>query len=136
MPRPPPFPAGPSFSKNFRTFEKNDPAEFKKVTADIAAKLQAAGQKDGGSQGQALISLAAKFQQASQTGTLAPLQSGHHGGHHHGGPLHASDPTTAAPATSAAIAAYTQSSAQSSAFAQAGSIIGQALTQALGSAVA
>ena len=57
------------------------------ATANSASKLQADARLTGSSQGQALSSLAAKFQQASQTGDLSPLQSVHkpHGGHHHSG---------------------------------------------------
>ena len=64
-----------------------NPAAFKTATANIATQLQADAQQAGGSQGQALSSLAAKFQQASQTGSLTPLTPTHsrHGGHHHGG---------------------------------------------------
>ena len=40
-------------------------------------------QQDGGSQGQFLSNLAAKFQQAAQTGDLSSLQPTHHH-HHHG----------------------------------------------------
>ena len=144
---------GAKLLKELQDLQKSDPAEFKKVTADIAAKLKAAGQQVGGSEGQALTSLAAKFQQASQTGSLAPLKSGHH--HHHGGAQPAAATTdslasaltssttassttasspAASPATSAAIAAYQQSTAQGSSLSLASGIIGQVLTQDLGRA--
>lgn len=62
---------------------QSDPAEFKKVTADIATQLQTAAQQTGGSEGQALSRIAAKFQQAAQTGNLSSLQPKHHHGGHH-----------------------------------------------------
>ena len=56
------------------------------VLTDIADKLQAAAQKDGGRQGQELSNLASKFQQAAQTGDLSALRPAHHHhGHHHPG---------------------------------------------------
>lgn len=66
-----------------KDLSQSDPAEFKKVTADIATQLQSAAQQAGGSQGSALSSLATKFQQASQTGSVSPLLPAkhHHGGH-------------------------------------------------------
>lgn len=89
-----------------QSLQTSNPAEFQKVTADISTQLQAAARQAGGSQGQALSSLATKFQQASQTGSLTPLQglttqSGtsvhghrHGGGHHHGGASAASTNST------------------------------------------
>ena len=78
---------GASLLAQLQQLSFSNPAAFKKATADIAAQLQTDAQQTGGSQGQALSSLAAKFQQASQTGNLSSLKpsSAHHGGHHHGG---------------------------------------------------
>ena len=66
--------------------QQSNPGQFKTVLSDIADKLQAAAQKDGGRQAEALSSLASKFQQAAQTGDLSALQPPrhHHGPHHHG----------------------------------------------------
>jgi hypothetical protein len=66
--------------------QQNDPAKLETILTDIADKLQAAAQQDGGSQGQALSNLASKFQQAAQTGDLSSLRPTHHHhhGHHHG----------------------------------------------------
>lgn len=132
--------------KQLQDLQKSNPAEFQKVTADIAAQLQAAATQAGGSQGAALSSLAAKFTQASQTGSLSPLQSGHHhGGHHHGGGTDSSTSatsstsSTASSATASAIAAYQQSggtSAGSALRTQVSSIISQVLTTDTGSAPA
>ena len=60
---------GAKLLKQLQDLQKSDPAEFKKVTADIAAQLQTAAQQAGGSQGNALTSLASKFLQASQRAT-------------------------------------------------------------------
>jgi hypothetical protein len=55
------------------------------VLSDIADKLKAAAQQDGGQsrQDNFLAKLADRFDQASQTGDLSALQPHHH--HHHGG---------------------------------------------------
>jgi len=66
--------------------QQTDPAKLKTVLGDVATQLQAAAQQDGGAAGQALSTLANKFQQASQTGDLSGLQPHHHHhGSHHGG---------------------------------------------------
>ena len=135
---------GAKLLKQLQDLQKSDPAEFKKVTADIAAQLTAAAKTAGGSEGTALTSLASKFTQASQTGTLTPLQSGHHhGGHHHAADADSS--TSGASSTSSAvasaIAAYQQASGQSSPLtgattdlrSQVSGIISQVLTKDLGS---
>lgn len=79
--------SGASLLAQLQQLSLSNPAAFKKATADIAARLRTDAQQDGDSQGQALTSLAAKFQQASQTGDLSSLKPAHahHGGHHHGG---------------------------------------------------
>lgn len=103
--------SGASLLAQLQQLSFSNPAAFQKATADIATQLQTDAQQTGGSQGQALTSLAAKFQQASQTGDLSPLKPAHahHGGHHHGGGSAASaaaayqnttDSTTATAATS------------------------------------
>lgn len=68
---------------------QSDPAQFQEVTGQIASALQADAAKATGSQAQFLTGLADKFQQASQTGSMASLEpaspraEGHH--HHHRG---------------------------------------------------
>lgn len=88
------------------------------MMSEISGKLAAVAQTAGGSQGQALSNLANKFQQASQTGTLAPLA------HHH---THATG----------AAALYQQansstSNSSSNIAAEISSIISQTLNQATG----
>jgi hypothetical protein len=113
----------------------SNPAAFKTATADIATQLQAEAQQTSGSQGQALSSLAAKFQQASQTGDLSSLQSSHahHGGHHHHG---GGSPASAAAAyqdnSGPFGAAIGSTAAGSSVQSQVSDIISQALTQDTG----
>jgi len=68
--------------------QASDPAKFKAVTADIANKLKAAAAQTTGAQAQHLNDLAAKFQQASDTGDMTALQpaqqqQGHHHHHHY-----------------------------------------------------
>jgi hypothetical protein len=78
----------------------SNPAEFKQVTAQIAAQLQQAATAAAGTSTAAsgtsaasgsaatfLSNVANQFQQASQTGSAASLIPAHHGGghHHHGG---------------------------------------------------
>ncbi len=79
--------SGASLLAQLQQLSLSNPAAFKKATADIAAQIQTDASAAGGSQGQALTSLAAKFQQASETGDLSSLKPAHahHGGHHSGG---------------------------------------------------
>jgi hypothetical protein len=135
-----------------QNLQTSNPAEFKQVTADISTQLQAAAQQASGSQAQTLSSLASKFQQASQTGSLAPLQGGHHhgGGHHHAAPATDSSSSDTTPtdsvfastsltgsstvptsAASLAAAAYQQSTGQGIG-SQISSIIGQVFSKDLG----
>jgi hypothetical protein len=129
--------------QQLQQLEQTNPAEFKKVTADIASELQTQGQQEGGSQGQALTNLAAQFQQASQTGSLTPLEHHHHGGGGSAGSASdasssstssASDGTASSTssAAAAAAAAYQEYSGQS-ASSQVSAIISQVLNQDLGS---
>ena len=67
-----------------QSLQQTDPAKLKTVLSDIAKQLQVTAQQDGGSQGQFLSNLAAKFQQAAQTGDLSSLQPAHHHHHRHG----------------------------------------------------
>ena len=65
-----------------------DPAKFKEVAADIAAKLKAAASTDssniaGGVANSFLTNLAAKFDTAAQTGDVSGLQPSGGGRHHH-----------------------------------------------------
>lgn len=113
----------------------SNPSEFQQVTANIATALGQAGAQQGGSAGSFLTNLASKFQTASQTGSMAPLESmGRHGGHHHGGgsPLmsllsSASSSASNTSSASAGVSAYSNSSNQS-ALSQLMNIIGQALS--------
>lgn len=110
----------------------SNPAAFKTATADIATQLQADAQQTGGSQGQALSSLAANFQQASQTGDLSSLQSAHahHGGHHHHGGGSTASAAAAYQDNSDPFGAATGSTAAGSSIqSQVSGIISQALTQ-------
>jgi hypothetical protein len=66
--------------------QQNDPTKFKAVMADIASTLKTDAQNATGSQASALNNLAAKFDQAAQTGQMPNLQpQGQQGagGHHH-----------------------------------------------------
>ena len=89
--------------------QTSNPTEFTNVTADAAAKLQqAAQQSTDPAQASFLSSLAAQFQQASQTGNLSPFDAGaqaasghHHGGHHHHGGGGSSSDTSTQDSTSA-----------------------------------
>jgi hypothetical protein len=85
-----------------------NPAEFKTITAEISQKLDTQAQNSSDpTQAAQLKAIAARFDQASQTGdfsSLLPAQSGttaaggkHHGGHHHHGsyePPASTDATT------------------------------------------
>jgi hypothetical protein len=68
--------------------QQSNPGEFKTVLTDIADKLQAAADKAGGREGEALSNLASKFRAAGQTGDLSSLRPAHHHhGHHHPGAI-------------------------------------------------
>ncbi len=112
----------------------SNPAAFKAATADIATQLQTDAQQTGGSQGQALSSLAAKFQSASQTGDLSSLNpaQAHHAGHHHRGGGAAASAASAYQGNTDAFGAATGSGVQS----QVSDIISQALTQTSGAPAA
>ncbi len=120
---------GASLLAQLQQLSLSNPAAFKKATADIAAQLQADATQAGGSQGQALTSLATKFQQASQTGDLSSLKPAHshHGGHHHGGGSAASA-AAAYQATTDSTTAGATTSLQS----QISTALSQALTQDAG----
>lgn len=63
------------FLNKLQQLATSDPAKFKQVTTDIAAKLTQAAQAQGQTaQGQSLSALAAKFQTVAQTGDLSALQ--------------------------------------------------------------
>jgi hypothetical protein len=91
--------------KDLKQLETSNPAEFKQVAADAAAKLKAAaGQTTDTQQAAFLNSLADKFQTAASTGNLSALVQGSspqgasglysaHGRHHH---HHGGGATTAA----------------------------------------
>jgi hypothetical protein len=73
--------------------QSSDPAEFKQILTDAAAKFKdAATQQTDPSAAQFLSNIASRFQTAADTGNLAALQSGssqeggpraHHGHHRH-----------------------------------------------------
>ena len=63
--------------------QQTNPAKFTSVLTDIANKLHAAAQQEGGPQGQRLADLADRFQQAAQTGDLSALRPAHRHHHHH-----------------------------------------------------
>ncbi len=122
--------SGASLLAQIQQLSFSNPAAFKKATADIAAQLQADARLTGGSQGQVLTSLAAKFQQASQTGDLSSLKPAHahHGGHHHGGGGSAASAAAAYQATTDSTTATATTSLQS----QLSTALSQALTQDAG----
>lgn len=121
--------SGASLLAQLQQLSFSNPAAFKKATVDIATQLQTDARLTGGSQGQALTSLAAKFQQASQTGDLSPLKPAHthHGGHHHSGGSAASA-AAAYQDTTDSITATTTTSLP----AQLSTAVSQALTQDAG----
>jgi hypothetical protein len=87
--------------------QQNDPTKFKAVMADIASTLKTDAQNATGSQASALNNLAAKFDQAAQTGQMPNLQpqgqpgaGGHH--HHHHVQSYQSQAADAASTSSAA----------------------------------
>jgi hypothetical protein len=96
-----------------QSLESSDPAKAKQVLTQIATTLKSQAGSDP-----KLASVAAKFDQAAQTGNLSALQpnqgGGHHGGHHHhhgGGGSPPSDPpaTTSTSTTSGKVASYQDS---------------------------
>ena len=84
------------FLSNLQQMQKQNPDQFKQVTATIASKLQQAA-TNAQSQGNSawanqLNQLASQFQTASTTGQMPAVQSlqqaGESGHHHHGGHHH------------------------------------------------
>jgi hypothetical protein len=71
---------------DLQQLQAQNPAQFTQVVSQIAGQLQAAAQQTQGPQSSLLSSLAAKFQNVAQGGSLSQLQpqQGHHH-HHHGG---------------------------------------------------
>ena len=69
-----------------QNLQTSDPTKFKQLMTDEAAKLQSAAAQAGSStsQGQALTSLAQKFQDVANGGSLSELQPVAHHHHHHG----------------------------------------------------
>jgi len=75
-----------SLMSELQQLQQSDPTKFKAVMADVASTLKTDAQNATGSQASALNNLAAKFDQASQSGQMPNLQpQGQHGagGHHH-----------------------------------------------------
>ncbi len=80
--------------KQLQQLQNSDPAEFKQVLSDAAAKLKdAASQQTDPAAAKFLSGLAARFQKAADSGDLSALKPpsgsngiyGPHGHHHHGG---------------------------------------------------
>jgi hypothetical protein len=62
------------FLGEMQDLSQQNPAEFKTVAAQVAASFQRAASQASGPQAQFLTSLANRFDQASQTGSLQPPQ--------------------------------------------------------------
>jgi len=93
------------FFSAMQQLSQQNPAQFKAVAAKVAASFQSAANQASGPQAQFLTNLANQFNQAAQSGTLAPSQgpqsprapqgvqgagqsgsgAGTHHHHHHGG---------------------------------------------------
>jgi hypothetical protein len=92
------------FFSELKQLSTQDPAQFKTLTAEVAQKLDAAAQNTSDpAQAAQLKAIAARFDQASQTGdfsSLLPPDSAsaqtHHGGRHHHGGHHASSGNSSA----------------------------------------
>jgi len=121
------------YLSQLQQLQQSNPTEFTSVLTDIANKLQAAGQQDGGSQGQALAHLASRVRQAAQTGDLSALQPAHH--HHHHRAAGAYQQTGGQTAPAQASGQSQSGSAATDVRSQALDIIGQVLTQDLGTSV-
>jgi hypothetical protein len=124
---------GQLFSQ-LQSLATTNPAEFKQVTATIAKQLQQAASQQTGSSATALTNLAAKFQQASQTGSASGLIPSHHGHHHGGGGGISSLLAGATATTQAATASYSAQSTNP--FSELTSIIQNALNSVTSSATA
>ena len=111
--------------------QQTNPSEAKTVLTDIANKLQATAQQDGGSAGQILGKLASQFQQDAQTGDISSIRPHHHGHHHHHGaagypqPANGTTPVQGAGLTGIATPGADVRN-------QVDDVIGQVLTQDLG----
>ena len=98
------------FFNDLKQLSTQNPAEFKKITAEISQQLTTQAQNTSDpTQAAQLKAIAGRFNQASQTGdfsSLLPPQSTggtHHGGHHHHGGYEApasTDSTTSTTSTS------------------------------------
>ena len=71
------------FFNNLQKLQQQDPAQLKATLSNIADELNTAAQQTSGPQAQKLSDLAAKYQQAAQTGDISQLRPAHHGGGHH-----------------------------------------------------
>jgi hypothetical protein len=60
--------------KQLQELQKTDPEKLKQVASDVADKLKAAADKQGGDAGKALSALADKFSAVAKTGDLSALQ--------------------------------------------------------------
>ena len=73
--RPPPaISKGAGMMKQLTDLQTSDAEQLKKVAADVAEKLKAQAEKQGGDAAQALSQLADKFSQVAKTGDLSALK--------------------------------------------------------------
>jgi hypothetical protein len=80
------------FSK-LQDLSQSNPSQFKQLTAQVSAQLQADAQQATGAASNFLSDLSAKFNTASQTGSTASLTPHGHHGHHHSSSQAAYDST-------------------------------------------
>lgn len=109
---------------DLQALQQTDPAKYKDVTSQIAAKLKSAADADtasGNTSGASQLNqLASDFNTASSTGQLPNIQDlakaaggGHHHHHGHGGPPPASQDNSADSAANQLLTAYQSSPTQS-----------------------
>ena len=107
-----PAPDSVNFSQSAQLFQDlqqlqtSNPAEFKQILSDAAAKFSAAAsQQTNPTAANLLNNLASQFQAAASTGNLSALQPGaalgHHGHHHHSGSSISTNGPTASSTTNA-----------------------------------
>ena len=120
-----------SLMSQLQQLQQSDPTKFKTVIADIASTLKTDAKNATGSQASFLNNLAAKFDQAAQTGQMPDLQpkaqaGGHHHHHHHVQSYDSQNPS------SAGISSATSSSSSSQTPFDLAQVIQNALQQASG----
>jgi hypothetical protein len=112
--------------------QQTNPGQAKTVLTDIANKLQATAQQDGGRAGQFLSNLAGRFQQAAQTGDISSIRPRHHGHHHHHAAAGYTQQGTETAGSQATPRVQGLTVTATDARTQVDDIIGQVLTQDLG----